>query len=326
MHLLRRLLILVLALPLVAAMLLGGVLAWVQWGNGAAALARLAGTFVPGLVIEGLAVTLPREVRAARITFADKGGVWLEVVAPRIGFDLYALWQREAHVQEVTAARISLSRLPASEGGEARDGPLLPSLPHLPLGVRIDRLAIAEIAVAEGVFGQGFRLSMEGKAALVAARLSGDVALTRLDAPGTARLALDLAPGEDRLFARLDVAEPPGGVIAGMLGAPAEPAQVTLRLEGPASGAALNTEARLGSTAEAALSGTISADARGAGFARLAGHIAAAPLRPAPLAEALTRLEFSLDATRDRAGLINLRSATAKAPLGDVTLAGRLDP
>ncbi|MFN7305223.1 MAG: translocation/assembly module TamB domain-containing protein, partial [Acetobacteraceae bacterium] len=106
----------------------------------------------------------------------------------------------------------------------------------------------------------------------------------------------------------------------------AEASAVMLRLEGPASGAALNAEARLGSAAEAALSGTISADARGAGFARLAGQIAAAPLLPAPLAEALARLEFSLDATRDGARVINLRSATAKAPLGEVTLAGRLDP
>ena len=325
MRLLRRLLILVLALPLVAATLLGGVLAWVQWGNGAAAIGALAARFVPGLVIEGLAVMLPRELRAARITLADEGGVWLEITAPRIGFDLYALWQLEAHVQEVTAARISLSRLPASEEGEARDGRLLPSLPHLPIGVRIDRLAIAEIAVGEDVVGQGFRLSAEGKAALKAGRLSGDLAITRLDAPGTARLALDLAPGADRLFARLDVAEPPGGVIARVLGAPAESAQVTVHLEGPASGAALNAEARLGSTAEAALSGTISADARGAGFARLAGHIAAAPLLPTPLTEALTRLEFLLDATRDGAGVINLRSVTAKAPLGDITLAGRLD-
>lgn len=323
---LRRLMILVLAIPLVIAAVLGGVLAWVQWGNGAAALAALAGRFVPGLVIEGLSVTLPRELRAARITLADGDGVWLDVAAPRISFDLHALWQREAHVQEVTAARISLQRLPASDEGEARDGPLLPSLPHLPIGVRIDRLAIAELAVAEGVFGQGFRLSAEGKATLKAARLSGDVALTRLDAPGTARLALDLAPSADRLFARLEVAEPPGGVIAGLLGMPAEAAQVTLRLEGPASGAALNAEARLGSAAGAALSGTISADARGAGFARLAGHIAAAPLLPAPLAEALTRLEFLLDATRDGAGVINLRSVTAKAPIGEVTVTGRLDP
>ncbi|MCA3342402.1 MAG: hypothetical protein ING24_08175, partial [Roseomonas sp.] len=171
---LRRLLILVLAIPLVIAALLGGLLAWVQWGNGAAALAGLAGRFVPGLVIEGLAVTLPREVRAARITLANEGSIWLEVAAPRIAFDLAALWQREAHVQAMTAERITLSRLPASDATEARDGPLLPSLPHLPLGVRIDRLAIAEITVAEGVFGQRFRAALEGKAVLKAARLSGD--------------------------------------------------------------------------------------------------------------------------------------------------------
>ncbi|MFM7305381.1 MAG: hypothetical protein ACKO4X_18875, partial [Alphaproteobacteria bacterium] len=60
---LRRLLILVLAIPLVIAAILGGVLAWVQWGNGAETIARLAQRFVPGLVIEGLAVTLPRELR-----------------------------------------------------------------------------------------------------------------------------------------------------------------------------------------------------------------------------------------------------------------------
>jgi translocation and assembly module TamB len=323
---LRRLLILVLAIPLVIAAVLGGVLAWVQWGNGAAALAGLAQRLVPGLVIEGLAVTLPRELRATRITLADEGSIWLEVTAPRITVDLQALWQREAHLQAVTAERITLSRLPASEANEPRDGPLLPSLPHLPIGIRLDRMAIAEITVAEGVFGQGFRAALEGKAALKAARLSGDVALTRLDAPGEARLELDLSPGADRLFARLDLAEPPGGVIAAALGAASEPASVTLRLEGPASGAALSAEARLGSAAAAALSGTIGADARGAGFARLAGHIAAAPLLPASLAEALARLDFALDAARDGAGIITLRDVAAKAPLGEVTLAGRLDP
>ena len=91
---LRRFLILVLAIMLGLGVLIGGALAWVQWGNGAATLAGLAGRFVPGLVIEGLAVTLPREARAARITLADESGVWLEVAAPRIGFDLNALWQR----------------------------------------------------------------------------------------------------------------------------------------------------------------------------------------------------------------------------------------
>jgi translocation and assembly module TamB len=323
---LRRLLILVLAIVLGLGALIGGALAWVQWGNGAASLARLSGRLVPGLVVEGLVVKLPRDISAARITLTDGGGVWIDIAGPRIGFDLTASLRREAHLHEVTAQRITLSRLPIADEEEARDGPLLPSLPHLPIGIRIDRLAIEEIVVADSVFGQGFRAAVQGKAALVAARLSGDVAITRLDQPGTARIELDLAPGGDRLFARLDLSEPPGGVLAGALGVASEPAEVMLRVEGPASGAALDAKARLGNAAEAALSGSISADARGAGFARLSGHVAASPLLPAPLAAALARLEFSLDAARDRAGLIHLRAVTAKAPLGEATLAGRLDP
>lgn len=322
---LRRLLILLLVIPLSLALIIGAMLAWVQWGSGAAALAGVAGRLVPGLVIEGLAVALPREVSAARITLADEGGAWLDISAPRITFDLKALLRREAHLHEVTARRITLTHLPANKE-EAQDGKLLPSLPHLPLGIQLDRLAIDEIDVAESVLGQAFRLSAQGKAALVDARLSGEVSLTRLDAPGTAQLELDLAPDADRLFAKLDVAEPPGGVLASALGAPAEPARVMLRLEGPASGAALTAEAQLGSVAEATLAGTISADAHGAGFVRLAGHVAAAPLLPAPLTAALSRLDLTLDATRNRAGLISFRDVKARAPLGEVTLSGSLDP
>ncbi|MBJ7252845.1 MAG: hypothetical protein JHC89_15920, partial [Acetobacteraceae bacterium] len=206
---LRRLLILLLVIPLSLALIIGAMLAWVQWGSGAAALAGVAGRLVPGLVIEGLAVALPREVSAARITLADEGGAWLDISAPRITFDLKALLRREAHLHEVTARRITLTHLPANKE-EAQDGKLLPSLPHLPLGIQLDRLAIDEIDVAESVLGQAFRLSAQGKAALVDARLSGEVSLTRLDAPGTAQLELDLAPDADRLFAKLDVAEPPG--------------------------------------------------------------------------------------------------------------------
>ena len=202
---LRRLLILLLALPLCLGVLLGGVLAWVQWGSGAATLAGLAGRLVPGLVIEGLALALPREVSAARITLADEGGAWLDISAPRITFDPKALLRREAHLHDVTARRITLTRLPADKE-EAQDGKLLPSLPRLPVAVRLDRLAIDEIDVAESVLGQAFRLSAHGKAALVDARLSGEVSLTRLDAPGTARLEVDLDPAADRLFAKLDVA------------------------------------------------------------------------------------------------------------------------
>jgi translocation and assembly module TamB len=325
MRSLRRLVTLLLALPLCLGVLIAGVLAWLQWGSGAAVLGGLAGRFVAGLTVQDLALKLPHEVSAARIALADEGGIWLDIAAPKISFDLTALLRREAHLHSLSARQITLARLPASEA-EAREGKLLPSLPRLPVAVRLDRLAIDEIAFGDSILGQAFRISAAGKAALPQGRLAADITLTRLDAPGRAALQLDIAPQAERLFARLEISEPPGGVLASALGAAAEPAQVMLRLEGPARGAALHAEARLGGAAEAALAGSISADAQGAGFARLSGHIAAAPLLPAPWTEALRRLEFSLDASRNQAGVIRFRDIKASAPAGEVTLSGTLDP
>jgi translocation and assembly module TamB len=183
-----------------------------------------------------LALKLPHEVSAARVTLADEGGIWLDIAAPRISFDLTALLRREAHLQAISARQIAIARLPASEA-EAREGKLLPSLPRLPVAVRLDRLAIDEIAVGDSILGQAFRISATGKAALPQGQLAADITLTRLDAPGRAALQLDIAPQDERLFARLEISEPPGGVLASALGAAAEPAQVMLRLEGPARGA-----------------------------------------------------------------------------------------
>ena len=71
---------------------------------------------------------------------------------------------------------------------------------------------------------------------------------------------------------------------------------------------------------------TVCADARGAGFARITGHIAAAPLLPAPLAEALGRLDIILDVARNQAGLISFREVKICPPIGELVLSGRLDP
>ena len=325
MRQLRRLLILLLGAPLCLMLLLGGALAWLQWGSGAAVLGRLAGRMVPGLSVQDLVVKLPHEISAARIMLGDNDGIWLDITAPKIGLDMRALLRREAHLTSVSAQHITLSRLPHN-AAESSEGPLLPSLPELPLAIRLDHLALDEIAVGESVLGQAFRFSATGRAALLRAQLAADVALKRLDAAGNARLQLDIAPKNDRLFAQLDMAEPPGGVLASALGVPAEPAQIMLRFEGPASGAALQAEARLGSAAQAVLSGTIGADARGAGFARITGHIAAAPLLPTPLAEALGRLVIILDVARNQAGLISLREVKICPPFGELVLSGRLDP
>ncbi|MEY4857923.1 MAG: hypothetical protein RLZZ235_90, partial [Pseudomonadota bacterium] len=182
---LRRLLILLLAAPLCLMLLLGGALAWLHWGSGAAVLGRLAGRIVPGLSVQDLVVKLPHEISAVRITLGDEGGIWLDITAPKISFDAWALLRREAHVHALSALQITLSRLP-NNAAETAEGPLLPSLPELPLAIRLDHLALDEITVAESVLGQAFRFSVTGKASLLRAQLAAEVALTRLDAPGNA--------------------------------------------------------------------------------------------------------------------------------------------
>ncbi|MFM8613723.1 MAG: hypothetical protein ACKOC9_03175, partial [Alphaproteobacteria bacterium] len=62
---LRRLLVLVLAIPLVIAAILGGVLAWVQWGNGAATSSQM----------------LPSSASVMRVARSSRGSV---TVSPSI--------------------------------------------------------------------------------------------------------------------------------------------------------------------------------------------------------------------------------------------------
>ncbi len=213
---LRAVLLLLLALPVLVLLLLGGGLLWVNGEGGRATIERLAGEFVPGLTIEGLAGPLPSRLSVARVVMADEQGAWVEVEDAHLALDLLALARMELRITALTARRVALHRLPP--GGEAPppdpDAPLIPALPQLPVSVRLDRLAVERIELGEPVMGVAAALSAEGEATLEAGHLAARLEARRLDAPAQARLVLDLAPGADRLTARLDLSEPPGGLLA----------------------------------------------------------------------------------------------------------------
>jgi len=193
--------------------------------------ARLAEWAVPGLSLEGLSGPLRGQVNVERATLSDDQGVWLvlENVSLRLG--LTALFRGEIHLRRMEASRIQVLRLPA--GGEAapRDpdaGITLPSLPDLPVSVRVDALEVARIELAEGVPGGPAALSALGSARLADATANLSLSVQRLDQPGTATLDAELEG--DRLTARLEASEPPGGVVARAAGQPEAPfsAEVTL--------------------------------------------------------------------------------------------------
>ncbi|GGJ00060.1 hypothetical protein GCM10011320_03610 [Neoroseomonas lacus] len=316
-----------LGMPMLVLVLVTGALVWVNTGPGRAAVERLAGSLVPGLTIEGMSGPLPGRLGVGRLVMADADGPWLELEDAVLALDLPALLHPQARVTALTARRVAVHRLPpaAEPPPPDPDAPLIPALPQLPVAVRIDRLAVERIELGEPVAGVAAVLGLDGEAVYAEGRLSARVDVLRLDAPAEANLTLDLAPGADRLVARLQAREPPGGLLATMLGLPDRATEALLTLDGPASGARLDLRATLGPDITLTATGDVHAAPDGAAGARLTMDVAAAPLLPADLRAAAMPMSVTLDAGIDAAQKVALRGLTLRAPFGRVSAQGSAD-
>lgn len=326
---LRFALLALLMLPVLALVTLGGALLWANTEGGRSFLARQAGALVPGLSIEGLTGPLPGRIGVARLSMADADGAWLEVEDAEIALDLTALLRREARITALTALRVALHRLPPA--GDAPppppgpDAPLLPALPALPVALHLGRLAVQRIELGAPVLGVAAVLAADGAASLAGGALAARLEARRIDAPAEARLVLDLAPGADRLVARLDASEPEGGLLATVLGLPDRAARARLALDGPATGARLDLDVALGEDVTITAQGEVRAAPGGAAGARLDLRIAAAPLLPEDLRAAAMPAELSLDAAIDAARRVALHRVALRVPAGELTAQGSAD-
>ncbi|MDO9708210.1 translocation/assembly module TamB domain-containing protein [Paracraurococcus lichenis] len=326
----RWLLGILLALILLPVLAVGAGLVWLNSAGGRATVARLAGEQVPGLTIEGLTGPIPGHLGAARITMADKEGVWLTVEEARIDLDLLALATRTLRIERVEAARIALPRLPASDPAapaapEPPSDKVLPQLPSLPVAVALERLAVGRLEIGAPILQQDAAFSVAGQAALQAGALRATLALHRLDAEGGADLALSLAPAEDRLSAKLALREGPGGIGPTLAGLKDQPLSLDLVLEGPAAGAALDLTAALGPEIGATLGGTVRARPDGALGATLKGTARAGPLLPPAAAPLAVPASLALDADLGADQRLALRDLTVEVPAGRLAAQGSAD-
>lgn len=328
-RMLRRAKVLLVWLPVLLFVALAAALLGANTEPGRRWIAQAASAAVPGLVIEGLTGPLPARIGVARLAIADAEGTWLELDAAEIAIDVWALARREFRIERLAARRLALHRAPPGEAAPPPppdpDAPLLPALPDLPLGLALDHLALERIELGAPLLGTAATLSLEGEARLAAGRLTARIAARRLDAPAELHLALDLAPGADRLTALVEAAEPAGGLVAGLLGLPDRPAAARLALDGPASGARLDLLLTLGEEVRLAAEGTIRAAPDGAAGADLTLRLAAAPLLPADLRAAAMPAEVALDAAIDPARRLALRRLTVQVPAGRAEAEGRAD-
>ncbi len=310
------------ALPVV---LVAGGLLYLNSGAGRALLEGQAASLLPGLRIEGLQGPLPGHLALARLSYADAEGPWLRLEGARVDLDVWALPRGVLRIAAVEAQRVEVARLPATAPGEPAppSDRVLPQLPHLPLALQLDRLAVGELALGEAVLGQALRAGIEGEARLADGALAARLAVQRQDAPGALRLDASLAASE-QLRAQLVAEEPPGGVVATLLRQAAQPFSLSLSLDGPASGARLHLHASLGPEIGAEIGGTVSATPQGAMAAALNADLRAAPLLPAEIAGIAMPLRLETEVALSAQSLLSLRRLQLHGPFGEAQASGTL--
>ncbi|MDB5411924.1 MAG: hypothetical protein JWR10_259 [Rubritepida sp.] len=307
-------------LILVPVLLIGAL--FTPWGL--RTVAGLAPRFVPGLEIEGVTGPLPGRLAVARVRMGDRDGVWLEVEQAEIALRWRELWNRRVVLDAVRVGRVAVLRLPASDPSAppAPSTPFaLPSVPQLPVAIRIEALDAARIELGAAVAGQEVALSLRGSAAIENRLLEAALAATRLDRPG--RVTVNLTLHEAGLAGRIEASEPPGGLVAGLAGQPDAPFRTTIELSGPLEGADWLLSTELGAT-NAALKGRLSVNPDGAAALTLDGTVNPGPFIPEAQRSLADRITPSLALRRAADGGIVIERLTVAMPAGRADVSGSL--
>ncbi|TCH99438.1 hypothetical protein EJV46_01820 [Roseococcus sp. SYP-B2431] len=288
------------------------------------AAAGLAMRFVPGLELEGVSGPLPGHLAVRRIAMRDAEGPWLEIEEARIDLAWRDLFDRRATLTAVQARRIALHRLPPSDPNAPPAGPTpiaIPSLPQLPVAIRIDALQVERIEIAEPVAGQAAALSLSGSLSLEGQRLQTALTAARLDRPGHVLAHVTLQ--DEALTAQVEASEPPGGLVAALAGQPDAPLDARIDLSGPLSGADWKLTASLGASS-AELGGRLSVAPDGATTLTLDGTVMPGPFVPEAQRALADRVTPSLSLRRAPDNAIAIERLTVVLPAGRAEVSGTL--
>ncbi len=238
---LRRVgLALVLALALVL-LLVAGVFGLAQTGYGKRVIATRLGTLLTTseMTVEviGLQGIVPVDMRAGRVTVADPDGVWLEIDDVALDWSPSALLRGRIWIDELSATRIGLNRLPPSGPDTEPAEPFrLPELPTWLPPTTLQQLSVGKIDLDQDVLGEPASFSLTGHLDTPedggAANLA--LALERTDQPtASAKLDATLQLEPPTLDLALSAKES-GGLLAALTGeAKARSFSLTLAGKGP---------------------------------------------------------------------------------------------
>ena len=198
--------------------------------------------------VTGFSGALSSTATMEELTIADAGGVWLRMTDAQLDWRRAALLRGRLELNSLTAASITLSRLPATEAAEEESSgfqlPQLPppeatqfALPELPVSIQIGEFSIANLSIAQPVIGQAVDASLAGSAALADGEGQVNLNIERVDSQrGVFALAGSFANSDEILSLNLTVSEGEGGIVASLLNVPDRPSlDLSIAGEGPVS-------------------------------------------------------------------------------------------
>ena len=179
------------------------------------------------------------------LSIADSNGVWLTVSSLDFAWNPSRLLRGEVEFTDLamTGVRVLRKPVPSAEAGDAaepetaaqEDDAAPFDWPRSPLTLRIDRLALEDVRLAEPVLGHAISFDAVG-----AARDEGEIQSARLDLRRTDAIAgtIDFEYtrnfSDNTLAVRLQAAESPDGLVANLADLPRDvPARLDLRADGP---------------------------------------------------------------------------------------------
>lgn len=173
------------------------------------------------ITISGAGPLLTGHLRVDRVTLADAKGVYAEIDELAADWSPLDLLGLKANVDLLTAKRVRLERLPESSSQSSSGS----SSFSLPVEVDLKQLSLPQISLGPALSGKEETLSADASAALTRAGVKGQATVRDLGkTAASATLAVQYDANAQSLALDAKAEEPRGGVIAGLLRLPDQPA------------------------------------------------------------------------------------------------------
>ncbi|UXU75858.1 MULTISPECIES: translocation/assembly module TamB domain-containing protein [unclassified Paracoccus (in: a-proteobacteria)] len=161
------------------------------------------------VVIDGFQGALSSRATFTRMTIADDDGVWITLENGALSWSRSALLSRRIQINELSAEKVILPRLPG--GGDKAPAPEARefALPQLPVAVNIDKIQVGRVELGQAILGQEAVLAIDGSMNLANGEGQTKLTIDRVDGPrgrflldagfsnASRILALDLKLDED---------------------------------------------------------------------------------------------------------------------------------